>query len=153
MWRADWLEWLHPPCPQPLSFFLATLTTKPPPSSPIVHLASDRKFVSITPSDNSVCATLMTEGGVCAGCVTGFIHDGTPKGTTTTIAKLPTYIAKPTTTRGRPGVIVIITDVFGWNFVNSRLLADEYAERSGRTIYVPDFLNGNYPSINEPCMD
>ena len=84
----------------------------------------------------------MTEGGVCIDCITGSLHEGTPKGTISTIAKLPTYIAKPVNTRGKPGVIVIITDVFGWDFINNRLLADEYAEASGRTIYVPDFMFG-----------
>ena len=84
----------------------------------------------------------MTEGGVCIHCVTGSLHEGTPKGTTGNIAKLPTYIAKPTTAPAKSGIIVIITDVFGWELVNSRLLADEYAEKSGRTVYVPDFLGG-----------
>ena len=59
-----------------------------------------------------------------------------------TIARLPTYIARPVNTRGKPGVIVIITDAFGWDFINNRLLADEYAETSGRMIYVPDFMFG-----------
>jgi len=84
----------------------------------------------------------MTEGGVCPACVTGSLHEGTPKGTIGKIANLPTYIAKPVNTRGKPGVIVIIPDVFGWGFINNRLLADEYAEKSGRTIYLPDFMNG-----------
>ena len=84
----------------------------------------------------------MTEGGVCPGCVTGFLHDGQPKGTVDTVAKLPTYIAKPTTGSPKPGIIVIIPDVFGWEFINNRLIADEYAEKSGRTVYLPDFMSG-----------
>ena len=84
----------------------------------------------------------MVDPGVCPDCITGAIHDGNPKGTVSTIAKLPTYIAKPTTKSGKPGVIVIISDAFGWEFVNNRLLADEYAERSGRTVYLPDFMFG-----------
>jgi len=72
----------------------------------------------------------------------GAVHEGTPKGTVSTIAKLPTYIAKPTSKPGKPGVIVIIPDVFGWEFGNNRILADEYAERSGRTVYLPDFMFG-----------
>ena len=89
----------------------------------------------------------MTEDGSCTDCITGSLHEGTPKGTISTIARLPTYIARPVNTRGKPGVIVIITDVFGWDFINNRLLADEYAETSGRTIYVPDFMFGtSYPT-------
>jgi dienelactone hydrolase len=89
----------------------------------------------------------MTEGGVCVGCVTGALHEGIPKGTVSTIAKLPTYIANPVTTPHKSGVIVIIPDAFGWEFINIRLLADEYAERSGRTIYVPDFMSGTAPLL------
>jgi dienelactone hydrolase len=85
----------------------------------------------------------MTQTGVCSECVSGFLHEGTPKGEVGTIAKLPTYIAKPANGPSKSGVIVIITDIFGWEFLNNRLLADEYAEKLGRTIYVPDFMNGN----------
>ena len=90
----------------------------------------------------------MTEGRVCTACITGALHEGTPKGTISTIAKLPTYVANPVTTRGKPGVIVIIPDIFGWEFINNRLLADEYAERSGRTIYLPDFMSGLPPLLS-----
>lgn len=84
----------------------------------------------------------MVDTGVCPDCITGAIHEGVPKGSVSTIAKLPTYIAKPTSMPGKPGVIVIAPDVFGWNFANNRLLADEYAERSGHTVYLPDFMFG-----------
>ena len=86
----------------------------------------------------------MTEGAVCKDCITGFVHQGTPKGTAKTIAGLPTYAATPTTTRGKPGVVVIIPDVFGWEFINNRLLADVYAEKTGRTVYLPDFMSGMF---------
>jgi dienelactone hydrolase len=84
----------------------------------------------------------ITEGAVCPGCVTGFIHEGTPKGTVGTIANLQTYIAKPSTSAENTAIIVIIPDVFGWAFVNNRLLADEYAQNSGKTVYLPDFMFG-----------
>jgi len=87
----------------------------------------------------------MTEGGVGICCITGALHEGTPKGSTDTVAGLPTYIAKPSSsTPAKDGIIVIITDVFGWDFINNRLIADEYADKSGRTVYVPDFLNGTF---------
>jgi dienelactone hydrolase len=88
----------------------------------------------------------ITEGAIRPGCVIGFIHDGTLKGTVGTTANLPTYIAKPSTSEEKAAVIVIIPDIFGWDFVNNRLLADEYAEKSGKTVYLPDFMNGNFPS-------
>ena len=80
-------------------------------------------------------------------CITGALHEGTPKGTEGTIAGLPTYIAKPPASSAtKAGIIVIITDAFGWDFINNRLLADTYAEKSGRTVYVPDFMSGNFPA-------
>ena len=90
----------------------------------------------------AIARDTMVDTGVCPDCITGAIHGGAPKGTVSTIAKLPTYIAQSTSKPGKPGVIVIIPDVFGWNFINNRLLADEYAERSGRTVYLPDFMFG-----------
>ena len=63
-----------------------------------------------------------------------------------TIANLPTYIAKPPASgKSKPGIIVIISDLFGWKLINPRLLADEYAEKSGRVVYVPDFMFGMPP--------
>ena len=38
-------------------------------------------------------------------------------------------------------VIVFGVDVFGWRFVNSRLLADEYASRGFRVL-IPDLFAG-----------
>jgi dienelactone hydrolase len=86
----------------------------------------------------------MTEGGVGFCCVTGTVHEGSYKGTVGAVAGLPTYIAKPSSsTTTKEGIIVIVPDVFGWDFINNRLLADEYAERSGRVVYLPDFMFGN----------
>ena len=82
----------------------------------------------------------VTEGRVCASCMTGSIHDE-PTGTVETISNLPTYVAKPTGTP-KPGIIVIIPDMFGWDFINNRLITDEYAEKLGRVVYLPDFMNG-----------
>ncbi|CUS14136.1 unnamed protein product [Tuber aestivum] len=39
--------------------------------------------------------------------------------------------------------IVIIPDVFGWQFINTRLIADEIGDKTGATVYVPDFMNGD----------
>jgi hypothetical protein len=34
--------------------------------------------------------------------------------------------------------ILLIHDLYGWTFCNSRLLADHYAEEVGATVYVAD---------------
>jgi dienelactone hydrolase len=38
--------------------------------------------------------------------------------------------------------LVIITDVFGWELPNARLMADSYA-KNGVTCYVPDLHQGD----------
>lgn len=53
---------------------------------------------------------------------------------------LPTYVAMP---EGTPkGVVVFITDAFGWDFVNSRVLCDIYAKKGGFIVYCPDIMMG-----------
>lgn len=77
---------------------------------------------------------------MCRDCVSGTVHSATPIGTETTIHGLKTYVTRP---EGEPkGLIVIITDAFGWDFVNSRVLADNYAKKGGFLVYIPDFMNG-----------
>ncbi|KAL2256929.1 hypothetical protein VTK26DRAFT_912 [Humicola hyalothermophila] len=38
--------------------------------------------------------------------------------------------------------IMVIHDLLGWTFPNTRLLADYYAAEVGATVYVPDFFGG-----------
>ncbi|KKK19291.1 hypothetical protein AOCH_000600 [Aspergillus ochraceoroseus] len=80
----------------------------------------------------------------CPDCFSGHIHEGTPKGSVTTLHGLNVYVAEPS---GDPaheikGIVVIIPDAFGWDFVNNRLLADNYAEKGKYKVYLPDFMNG-----------
>ncbi|RMD44895.1 hypothetical protein DV735_g132, partial [Chaetothyriales sp. CBS 134920] len=84
----------------------------------------------------------------CPDCFSGFERtDAKPAGTETTVFGLPTYVAKAaggsdnTTAAAPKGIIVIIADLFGWQFVNNRLLADTYAA-AGYRVYVPDFMAG-----------
>ncbi|TAQ85199.1 hypothetical protein B7494_g6475 [Chlorociboria aeruginascens] len=79
----------------------------------------------------------------CPACLTGHIKSGTPSGTVSTIHGLQTYVATPT---GQPkGLIVMVSDIFGWELSNPRLLADTYAEEGGFLVYLPDFMAGNSP--------
>ncbi|KAL4922562.1 hypothetical protein BDW62DRAFT_197233, partial [Aspergillus aurantiobrunneus] len=78
----------------------------------------------------------------CPDCFTGHIHNGNPKGGIATLHSLETNIAEPTVPADQvKGIIVIIPDVFGWEFVNNRLLADHYAEMGAFRVYLPDFMN------------
>ncbi|KAK0108548.1 hypothetical protein ONS95_003348 [Cadophora gregata] len=90
----------------------------------------------------------------CPSCLTGGISTSQPTGTTSTIHGLPTYIASPPSGTTPKAVIVLITDAFGWDFVNNRVLADHYAKRGGYLVYVPDFMNGKAMSPTAlPLMD
>ncbi|KAI9800551.1 MAG: hypothetical protein M1825_004100 [Sarcosagium campestre] len=77
----------------------------------------------------------------CVDCYTGTLHSGTPSGRVTKVHGLPTYIASPS--GGAPkGLIIIISDAFGWSLPNTRILADTYAQKGNFLVYVPDFMNG-----------
>ncbi|CCL98846.1 uncharacterized protein FIBRA_00852 [Fibroporia radiculosa] len=74
----------------------------------------------------------------CVDCVSGNVHSGSSIGQEITLAGLPTYATgDPDSKR----IIVIGVDIFGWNFINTRLLADEYAARGFR-VYIPDLFDG-----------
>ncbi|KAI0330462.1 alpha/beta-hydrolase [Cubamyces sp. BRFM 1775] len=74
----------------------------------------------------------------CTECVTGALHSGTPKGTETKVGGVDAYVVGDAHS---PRVIVIGCDIFGWRFVNMRLLADEYAAHGFRVV-VPDLFSG-----------
>src|SRR4051794_18987306 len=76
---------------------------------------------------------------ICSDCITGSIHEGTPAGRTGNLHGLPTYIAEPPDGTPPKGLIVILPDVFGWEFTNTRVLADVYAGKGGFLVYLPDF--------------
>jgi hypothetical protein len=81
----------------------------------------------------------------CPDCFRGSERiDATPTGKVTTLHGLPTYIAEPSEGRSAKGVIVIVPDAFGWEFVNNRLMVDEYARKGDFIVFLPDFMNGTY---------
>lgn len=71
-------------------------------------------------------------------CTTGTLHEGSTQGSVSTVYGLSTYVA------GKKGdkVVVMLTDVFGYDLVNTRLLADEYAA-AGFYVLLPDFFQGD----------
>ena len=46
--------------------------------------------------------------------------------------------------------IVLFTDVFGYAFVNTRKLADRFADATGATVLIPDYFNGDPLDITNP---
>lgn len=59
------------------------------------------------------------------------------------------YITRPANNVTPKGIIVFISDAFGWKFINSRLLADKYAAKGQFLVLLPDFMNGS-PSSPAP---
>ncbi|KAF2084768.1 dienelactone hydrolase family protein [Saccharata proteae CBS 121410] len=87
----------------------------------------------------------------CPDCFSGSVHSGTPKGQVTKLHGLDTYISEPAEGVLVKGIIVIIPDAFGWEFVNNRILADHYAEKGSFKVYLPEFMDGNSAPVW--CMD
>ncbi|KAK3318108.1 Alpha/Beta hydrolase protein [Apodospora peruviana] len=79
----------------------------------------------------------------CPDCFKGHVHEGEPKGKTTKLYDLDTYVIEPSPERPPKGIIVIIPDAFGWDFVNNRILADHYAQKGDYLVYLPDFMRGH----------
>jgi dienelactone hydrolase len=70
-------------------------------------------------------------------CVSGSIHTGNPIGKEDVIEDRKTYITGTNT----QNALLYLTDVFGYDLPNHRLLADTFAAELPVTVYVPDFLD------------
>jgi dienelactone hydrolase len=75
-------------------------------------------------------------------CVSGHIHEGTPKGKFETVHGLNTYV-----TGSGSATIVFIPDIFGI-YPNAKLLADTWAEEGGWRVLVPDVFEGDAVSLD-----
>ncbi|KIJ55481.1 hypothetical protein M422DRAFT_24055 [Sphaerobolus stellatus SS14] len=79
----------------------------------------------------------------CEHCIQGVTHDGTPIGKVEKIGGVDTYVVKPTQNEyPTDKAVLFLTDVFGLDLVNNKLLADDFA-RNGFQVYAPDYLNGD----------
>ncbi|OAA59900.1 stomatin family protein [Niveomyces insectorum RCEF 264] len=79
----------------------------------------------------------------CPDCFAGAVHEGKPRGEIIKLHGLDTYATRPADGRTARAIIVIVSDGFGWEFVNNRLLADHYADKGDYTVYLPDFMEGH----------
>ena len=62
-------------------------------------------------------------------CYTFVKHSGTPTGSTSAVAGVPTYVAEPAAKPSGPKrVILYFSDVYGPFFVNNQLIMDYFAE-------------------------
>lgn len=67
-------------------------------------------------------------------CLKGFPWDGEPKGREAKLAGRACYVVGS----DEDAAVLVVHDALGWTFGNTRLLADQYAEEIGATVYVPD---------------
>ncbi len=85
---------------------------------------------------------MSTGVGMSSCCLSGQLHNhATPTGSVTTIGDLPTYVAEPSS-KDKSKTLIFLVDIFGYEFPNTRLLADEYA-KAGFYVLVPDILQGD----------
>ena len=82
----------------------------------------------------------------CPDCFRGSVHShaGEAKGTTETVHGKTCYVASPpsTSTSTSTSVIIHLTDSFGLNLINTKLLADRFAAETGCKVLVPDVIPG-----------
>ncbi|KAG5812693.1 hypothetical protein H9Q74_006804 [Fusarium xylarioides] len=78
----------------------------------------------------------------CTDCYTGHDHPGPVYGREAKLHGHDVYVTEPQTKQvSTKGLIVVMSDAFGWNTTNLRGVADRYAERTGCRVYVPDFMS------------
>ncbi len=70
------------------------------------------------------------------------MHEGTPRGEVVKLHGLDAYATGPADGRVPRAIVVVIPDAFGWEFVNSRLVADHLADKGLYKVYLPDFMAG-----------
>lgn len=72
-------------------------------------------------------------------CISGSIATGNPVGSYMTIADRKVYVSGPDDTQGKG--IIFLTDAFGIEAINNRLLADAYAKGANVKVYMPDLFD------------
>ena len=80
-------------------------------------------------------------------CLKTFEWNGTPTGRVDRLAENDTYITGNNSDRA----VLLIADLLGWSFPNSRLLADHYAREADATVYLPDFFGGEILPFEPLC--
>ncbi|KAI0825767.1 alpha/beta-hydrolase [Irpex lacteus] len=89
----------------------------------------------------------------CDDCFKGVRHEGEPQGEIIKIGGVESYVATPKGDYAKNKVILFLTDIFGMQLVNSKLLADTFAENGFKTV-IPDILNGDpVVDFNDPNFD
>jgi len=80
----------------------------------------------------------------CPDCFKGGVHHdhGTATGKEETLYGKNCYIASPPASSTSKSAILLLTDAFGLDLINNKLLADKYAAQTGFKVVVPDIIPG-----------
>ncbi|KAJ5191046.1 uncharacterized protein N7498_010031 [Penicillium cinerascens] len=90
----------------------------------------------------------MTSNNLSRCCTLGSLHDGEAKGEIENIDTISTYFAYPAD-RSTENAILILTDVIGHRFINTQLIADQFAA-AGYFVVMPDLFSGDAVPLNRP---
>ena len=92
------------------------------------------EFANASTSDKVIAKP----SGAC--CLTGTVHEGEPRGTTTTIADVETYVVEPPKEKANGNVLLYFPDVWGF-FTNGFLIMDGFADAGYLTLGL-DYFRG-----------
>ncbi len=96
----------------------------------------------------------MSSDTLCAGCVSGFVLPGTPRGTEEQIGPYKAYVSEPSGGVKKSDVaLVFFYDAFGLGLQNNKVLADMFADKLGIRVYEPDvcaYLDAQ--GVKEPTL-
>ena len=79
--------------------------------------------------------------GAC--CMNGTLHEGEPRGSTTTVAGVETYVVEPPKGKANGNILLYYPDVWGF-FNNGFLIMDGFADAGYLTIGL-DYFRGVHP--------
>ncbi|CAK3998469.1 dienelactone hydrolase family [Lecanosticta acicola] len=81
-------------------------------------------------------------------CTIGVKHEGDAKGQMKNIGNISTYFSYPEH-KDTSTAILILTDVIGHEFINAKLIADQFAA-NGYYVVMPDLFEGDPIPLNRP---
>ncbi|KAL8629643.1 hypothetical protein Q9189_004661 [Teloschistes chrysophthalmus] len=70
-------------------------------------------------------------------------QSGIPQGREIQLHGRFTYVAEPPEDGTVIGIVVIVSNAFGWTLPNNRVLADTMAAEGSFRVYLPEFMNGS----------
>ncbi|KAH6916279.1 dienelactone hydrolase endo-1,3,1,4-beta-D-glucanase [Coprinopsis sp. MPI-PUGE-AT-0042] len=79
---------------------------------------------------------------LCADCIKGVRHEGTPSGKTEQLGGVLSCVAIPEGDYAKDTVILYLPDAFGIQLINNQLLVDDFA-RNGYKVVAPDYFHGD----------